>query len=402
LAADGVTGASKRWFDGEVVIVKTAAGREFTCTPNHPILTDRGWLAAGLLDVGGNIVGYRGGDWVALTGGDGKNVPAPIHEIAEAVFAAELVSPVPMIPTAEDFHGDGEGSEIAIVWSDRLLSYTVDASLDQHLGEFGFIGGGLAGLVPFAGGGHSADYFERLDAPACCAVSLSDLSLALGRRHLGPLESLGLAVPALGDPMIPKNSGYDYSFNLELLGDSILRDAADVGPANRCLIDEGARPGWYAAMLQFAHDDAVRNPALAADLSGIEPGNVELDTVVELKRIGFSDHVYNLETSTGWYVAQGVVSHNCRCVATPIPKGIDEIFGTTGLDQQMQPQTRASKDGPTNAITFDAFLKRQSPEFVEDMLGAHRAAMWRAGKITLKDLVSGTGRPLTLAQLQAQ
>lgn len=92
----------------------------------------------------------------------------------------------------------------------------------------------------------------------------------------------------------------------------------------------------------------------------------------------------------------------CRCVATPIAKGLDEIFGTAGLDARMGAQTRASKDGPTTAVSFDDFLKRQSPEFVDEMLGVKRADMWRRGKLTLRDLVSGTGRPLTLDELKTR
>lgn len=90
---------------------------------------------------------------------------------------------------------------------------------------------------------------------------------------------------------------------------------------------------------------------------------------------------------------------NCRCVASPIPKGIDEIFGTTGLDARMSDGPRATAQGPQQVAGFGDFLRRQSPEFVEEMLGVRRAELWQAGEITLRDLVSGSGRPLTLDEL---
>ena len=91
---------------------------------------------------------------------------------------------------------------------------------------------------------------------------------------------------------------------------------------------------------------------------------------------------------------------SCRCVATPIPKSLNKILGRTGLDERLAAtRTRASSSGPTTATTFGEFLKRQSPEFIEESLGTERAALWRAGKITLRDLVSGSGRPLTLDQI---
>jgi hypothetical protein len=51
-------------------------------------------------------------------------------------------------------------------------------------------------------------------------------------------------------------------------------------------------------------------------------------------------------------------------------------------------------------MTFEQFLNRQPPAFADKVLGKGRAALWRAGKITLRDLVSGTGRPLTLEELR--
>ena len=81
---------------------------------------------------------------------------------------------------------------------------------------------------------------------------------------------------------------------------------------------------------------------------------------------------------------------NCRCVLSPIPK--IEFSGGT----------RASSQGPVAATTtFEDFLKRQSEAFVEKTLGARRAALFLDGRLTLTDLVSGSGRELTLEELAA-
>jgi len=86
---------------------------------------------------------------------------------------------------------------------------------------------------------------------------------------------------------------------------------------------------------------------------------------------------------------------NCRCVLSPIPKSLAE-FGI----EEPAPGTRASSEGPISATTtFEDFLKRQSPPFVDKVLGHRRAEMFLAGKLTLRDLISGTGRELTLEEL---
>jgi hypothetical protein len=40
--------------------------------------------------------------------------------------------------------------------------------------------------------------------------------------------------------------------------------------------------------------------------------------VRHIERLSFSGHVFNLETATGWYAIEGILAHNCRCVAIPI------------------------------------------------------------------------------------
>lgn len=92
----------------------------------------------------------------------------------------------------------------------------------------------------------------------------------------------------------------------------------------------------------------------------------------------------------------------CRCVLSPIAKSLNDVF--PGIDAAIDAASqRASKDGPiAGTTTFADFLKRQSPEFVANTLGKKRADMFLRGKLTLTDLVSGTGRPLTLDQLKAR
>ena len=88
---------------------------------------------------------------------------------------------------------------------------------------------------------------------------------------------------------------------------------------------------------------------------------------------------------------------SCRCVLSPIPK----TFADLGLDiAEPGVGTRASANGPISATTsFADFLKRQPRSFVDKVLGARRAELFLEGKLSLTDLISGTGRELTLAEL---
>lgn len=89
---------------------------------------------------------------------------------------------------------------------------------------------------------------------------------------------------------------------------------------------------------------------------------------------------------------------NCRSVEVPITKTFREL----GIDIDEAPvTTRASDEGQIDAkTTFDEFLKRKGKAYQDEILGEGRAELWRSGKITLRDLISGDGRELTLEELR--
>jgi len=49
-----------REYSGLLVTIKTALGNELTGTPNHPILTGKGWVALGLLKEGDQVISRIG------------------------------------------------------------------------------------------------------------------------------------------------------------------------------------------------------------------------------------------------------------------------------------------------------------------------------------------------------
>lgn len=130
-----------------------------------------------------------------------------------------------------------------------------------------------------------------------------------------------------------------------------------------------------------------------------------LDSHTTIICVSYSGASWNLQkepiNGTTLKYGNGCPRHwNCRSVEVPITKTFREL----GLDiDELPSSTRASVDGQIdNKTTFDAFLKRKGVAFQEEVLGKGRADLWREGKITLRDLVSGEGNPLTLEQLRAK
>lgn len=93
----------------------------------------------------------------------------------------------------------------------------------------------------------------------------------------------------------------------------------------------------------------------------------------------------------------------CRSTTIPITKTFAEIDGEDAVTPDITPKTRSSMDGQVAAdLSFDDFLRGKPKEFADEMLGKGRAELWRDGKITLSDLLSAKGTPLTLTQLKAK
>ena len=97
----------------------------------------------------------------------------------------------------------------------------------------------------------------------------------------------------------------------------------------------------------------------------------------------------------------GIPRHwNCRSSIVAITKSWEEMGSKIPVDK-MDPGTRASMDGQVAAETnYEQWLASRSATQQDKILGAGKAQLWRDGKITVRDLLDQSGRPMTLDQLQ--
>lgn len=89
---------------------------------------------------------------------------------------------------------------------------------------------------------------------------------------------------------------------------------------------------------------------------------------------------------------------NCRSTTTAVTKSFKEL----GIDRdEVDEQTRASMDGQVPArTTFADWLKQQSEERQNAVLGKTKAAVFRSGKLDLQQFVREDGHELTLDELK--
>lgn len=84
----------------------------------------------------------------------------------------------------------------------------------------------------------------------------------------------------------------------------------------------------------------------------------------------------------------------CRSIMIPVVK---EQYRIEALGE------RASMDGPLdNRTTYGGWLRQQSKEFQDDVLGPKRAELFRSGKVGIDRFTDDLGRTLTLDELRAR
>lgn len=125
--------ASQSRYAGDAIEIKTRLGARITVTLNHPILTDKGFVAAGLLNQGDNLVSYVGKDERLVSSDNVKNAPALAEDIFRTLSSLDALW-ISKRWASLDFHGDGESvnRNVEIVGSTRLLRNYIDANRTKH------------------------------------------------------------------------------------------------------------------------------------------------------------------------------------------------------------------------------------------------------------------------------
>lgn len=374
-----VVGSSVRWYVGDLVDIRFASGDHISVTPNHPILTPHGWVAAGLLNEGSSVVRSSLSEReLAAVYPDYQDGPALIEQVAETLGGNGLVESI-SVPTApEDFHGDGFGSDVSVIRANRLLGDGVNSTISEpslhdefrwrrmQLAVFSGLGGFLQSLNRTALSAHSVVGFCR----ECLAL------LGGGFGHPG-IHSFGAVAGCYtsGNQALANAGSADFvGTGQRLFGLTTQVPSHHLihGKAVTLSTDHPdlANPGRFAFLEVSQQTSFTQNTnepggvgmeSLSSDLRTLA-GKIGIDRILEVSVRSFRGHVYNLETKDGYYIANGIIVHNCRCSWSPYnPKWSD--------DWQ----------------SGESWLKEQPLTVQQDILGKLGAADFNAGNLQLAD-----------------
>jgi len=332
---------NRRWHIGELTTIVTSSGKTIRATPNHPVLTARGWRAIGSINVGDDVIEARS-----------KFIGAPEHDIDNVEFTFDqafnaLALAFPAVRHrgfSSQFHGDGSDFEIDVIDINGVLPDMFNVAAHKRVCEE---------ILAYANATCSddvltqlsalPDVFNRLFGTTRGIIRGACKLLALIAGHGGHSDEHGIRTISDFGARFQQAFPDDVARYAECFGKSLFADATDVGFNDRARIDvmaimRGAltndtdintfAPERGAKAIRIApHDlsDVLERVALTQHVS----------RVVEKSISEFIGHVYNLQTVPGYYVADGIISKNCRCTAEPV---FDDMLDDDDFDFDDEPE----------------------------------------------------------------
>ena len=262
----------RHWYVGDLVYVATVDG-SLAGTPNHPVLTDRGWLPLGVVQPGDNLVRGVVSQQVARRHPDVQGGPAQLRETFDALSQFGVRERVAGADV--DFYGERPQAEVEVVSLDGLLPDRAEPEGTQfHFHHIFKSADGTPRLLLTDGTGGRD--FEAVRA---------GLLAALGRGVRG--GDKGVAVREVLPPV-----------------------SQSVGPAAT----------RYAVGRQHALDALLADVKVLPERPEASPLPVGFAQVERVERRSFTGHVYSLQAACGEFIANGFVVQNCHTTNNRVPR----------------------------------------------------------------------------------
>ena len=276
----------KHKYDGKIISIKTAGGVQFSCTPNHPILTPNGWIAAELLNNGDNILVTFGEQNVF--GGVNPDIKHRFPRIDAIHNLFNVSGGERAVGVSVDFHGDVATSNVEIITQKRLLWNVGYSSRRNGLDKF---------LLKFS------------NKTLSCFCSLFKHFWSVCKTSFGFIGSKCKSLPFFKCSV---SHSCEHGFGTIANRDSVLTE--------------------------YSINDLPADTVIDGELLDRLSSKVFIDTIVSVDVSVLSTHVYNLQTENGYYFVNSIIPHdseksngifaiakNCRCTVAAVVKGFKKV-----------------------------------------------------------------------------
>jgi len=311
--ANGCRNVWRYWYEGDMISF-VISGEIIECTPNHPILTLRGWLSANEIKEGDYLVSSLANDqW---------GIDTEINEgftTFENLFISNTFSHMESISgTKFNFHGDIPKNDVDSIVVNNNLPFWKESIDSEEIEQFilTFSDSLINDVVSSAN--------PEIIKP-CFSGLLSDICSFINSQSIHS-KFIGFASISENDSLFIEQASNDSAGTLELLGkikdaiagiierDNIINLIIDINEFENC---------WKNIIKSFLEGNT--KPALTAIIYFTKL--TKCDTFIKRflrvneKTISiFSGHVYTMESYNGWYsvTSTEIISKNCKCLMKPV------------------------------------------------------------------------------------
>lgn len=282
---ESIKAISRRSYVGEIVKIATSNGYQLSGTPNHPVLTNHGWVEMGALREGDYVVSRPIGQGEPRCNPDCKHVETTIGELYSL---AEGLRSSPREPElGMNLNGDSWEPDVDVISIDSLLWDRVKAAISQPRSKLSLTP--TDKLTARLGVGRKLrSGFVGVNHPASSRVQRCDVFFAESGVKVRPVETARCA-----------GSVSRHGSVIFRTGRLSERSSLSVCTPNSSLVESLAES-------RFRDTEDWRDDPWGLSCK------VEFDRLVQIERFPLRAHVYNLETENHKFIAQNIVTHNCQ------------------------------------------------------------------------------------------
>jgi hypothetical protein len=268
ISGPGIEKAYRAPYNGPVVDLRTATGKRLSVTPNHGVMTTRGFVRARELRKGDHLVSSGSPQSVASRIDDNFDQAPTLAENLFTSLRSRSVLPPSKMSGSIDFHGDETffQGQVDVVNVDRLLKSGNHTSLRKPESQFEFLSRSGSPLT--------------LDGDRSFSTRMKSISLTPSNLMGGLRTSTALL---RREPVVANES---------------------------CLLHSSK---FHASPAQPTLHGAPTDTHLAAEFCRSFPGLVTSDELIDIGSREWRGHVYDYSTQVHWYSANGIFVHNCTC-----------------------------------------------------------------------------------------
>lgn len=292
-------------------------------TPNHPILTDRGWVKAELLKVGDKIAKCNSiFNPISISEVNPNYTKTTIDEFFSfyfKLFGCEISR-----TTKFDFHGD-------ISVDNQVDVISVESKLGSYL-KSEFTQSSLQDFFTETNESFN-DIFLTSDSsffkafPIQGFISYDFMSLCnqvFSFFFSSKFHSIEHSLRAISwlDALLDKSIGYNTTTNREFFCELFNTPTLTIKTFQLIVWDL-----FYSMIYDFVSQTSNSVSDLfrltAEDFSNLDNTKttlMEFDTIQDKIISVFEGHIYNLENSNNWYYTDNYITKNCRCRQRPLYK----------------------------------------------------------------------------------